>query len=287
MHYLGFDIGGSFIKAVLVKEKNIIKALKKNLPDNFTGLVDLISETALELKEGLVDNEIGGFGFGFAGALDKNREIMLNSPNISYLDSQPLKKTLEEKLKPLAIKIEHDAHCFLIAEKEVGLAKDLNHVLLLTLGTGIGSAIMINGQIFFGAHGGGGDAGHMVLDLSQNLEFEDLAANKFLKRILGIGSIESAKRAREGDQKAIEVLAQLGKNLGIGLGGILNIFDAEAVILAGGLTETKEFILEGIKSGIEKIVISSEAQKTQILFSELGAFGGALGAALLFYPSLT
>jgi len=282
MYYLGFDVGGSKIKAVLVKNKQIIRSKIEDSANNLEGLFDVIVKIKDELTVDIDKAEIGGIGFGLAGTLDVKREIMLNSPNIKYLNNQPIKKLLEEKLKTYPVKLEHDVHCFLLAEKESGLAKNLKNVFYLTLGTGIGGAWMVDGQMVFGAHGSAGEAGHTIIDLNQGLDWEELAANKFIIKSLGVGSIEAERRARAGNQKAIEVFNQIGKNLGVGVANIINIFDPEAIILNGGIADAKEFILSGIEEGIKKFVISPAARKTKILFSALGLYAGSLGATLLY-----
>lgn len=282
MYYLGFDIGGSSIKAALVKNSQIIKPKTENSPNNLEGLLDVMVKIKDKLTVDVDVAEIGGIGFGLAGTLDIKREIMLNSSNIKYLNNQPIKKLLEEKLKPYPIKLEHDVHCFLFAEKEIGAAKNLKNVFYLTLGTGIGGAWMVDGQIVSGAHGAAGEAGHTIVDLNQGLDWEELASNKFIKKTLGIESQDAFKRAQEGDKKALDTFVQLGLNLGVGVANIINIFDPEAIILSGGIADAKEFILSGIEEGIKKFVISAAAKKTKILFSALGLYAGSLGAALLF-----
>jgi glucokinase len=282
MYYLGFDIGGSSIKAVLVKEKQIIKSVTEDTPDNLENLLSLIGKIKDSLISEIQSDQISGIGFSIAGAIDIKRETMLKSPNIQYLNGQPIKKLLEEKLKPAAIKIEHDVHCFLQAEKEIGLAKELKNVVYLTVGTGVGGAWMVDGKIQIGAHGGAGEVGHVIIEKAQNLDFEGLTANNFVKKNLGVSAAEAEKMARVGDQKAIDVFAARAKNLGLELANLINIFDPEAIIIGGGIVSAQEFILAGIYEAIEKYVISPEAKKTPILFSQLGKYGGALGAALLF-----
>lgn len=282
MYCLGFDIGGSNIKAVLVKEEQIIKSATEDTPDNLENLLSLVGKTKDSLIDEIPAEQISGIGFSIAGAIDLAREKVLNSPNIRYLNNQPIKKLLEEKLKPLAIKIEHDVHCFLQAEKEVGLAKDLKNVVYLAVGTGVGGALMINGEIQIGIHGASGEIGHMIIDLSQQSDLENLTANEFVKKKLGISAAEAEKLVRSGDQKAKELFDERGRNLGVGLANIINTFDPEAIIIGGGVVSAQEFILPGIREGIEKFVISPSAKKTKILFSQLGQFGGALGAAWLF-----
>ncbi|MBI4837452.1 MAG: ROK family protein [Candidatus Portnoybacteria bacterium] len=280
MYYLGFDIGGSSTKAALVKDKQILKSLIEDTPDSLGGLFKLIIKMKDELAEGIAVGEVSVVGFAVAGVLDLRREKMLNSPNIGYLNDQPLKKLLEEKLN-CSVKLEHDAHCFLLAEKEIGSARGLKNVFYLTLGTGIGGAFMVDGKIISGSHGAAGEIGHMIMDISGELELEDLAANKFFKKQLGVGSMEVRRLIESGDQKAFMVVEEMSRNLGVGIANIINIFDPEAIIIGGGINWAKDFFSVGIETAVNKFVVSPEARRTQILFSELDRFGGALGAALM------
>jgi len=245
----------------------------------------LVEKIKNDLIAGLDASQIGGIGFGIAGCLDTKREKILRSYNIPYFDNQPIKSLLEEKLKPYPLKIEHDINCFLLAEKELGLVGGLKNVFFMTVGTGIGSAWMVDNKIQLGAHGAVGETGHEIIEAGRGPdldELEEMASNKFIKRTLKVGSMEAYKMAQSGDEAALKTFYELGRNLGIGMANIINSFDPEAVILSGGIAEAKEFILPGISESIEKYVISPAAKKTQILFSELGRFGGALGAALMF-----
>lgn len=280
MYYIGFDIGASSVKAALIKDKEIIRTALQPISLDLDGLLELFGAIFKELTENVT--EIGGIGFSFAGMLDKQRETMLFSPNIKYLDGQSLKNLLTEKFKPYPVKIEHDAHCFLLAEKEVGLAKDLSDVFYLTLGSGVGGAWMVDGKISIGAHGAAGEVAHTIININQATELEALASNKFLISLLGSDSKEAGKLALAGDIKAQEAISQLSKNLGVGIANIINIFDPEAIIISGGIIDAQELILPGIREGIAKFVASPAARETKILFSQLGRFSGALGAALMF-----
>lgn len=282
MYYLGFDVGASSLKAVLVKNQEIVKSRVQDLPLSLESLLLALVKIYADLIASISHEELGGAGFALAGVMDRERQIMLNSPNIKYLNGQPIRELLEERFRGLRLKIEHDAHCFLLAEKEVGLAQNFNDVFYLTLGSGIGGALMIGGKMFYGAHGAAGEAAHTIVNIEKELEWEEIGANKFIKKILGVGSIEAEKNWRGGDKAAEATFAQLGKNLGVGIANIINLFDPEAIILSGGLSSAAGLLWPGIKEGVAKFVISPAAKETQILFSSLGRLGGALGAALLF-----
>src|SRR3989338_684240 len=282
MYYLGFDIGASSIKAVLVKNREVVKSQARDLPASLEGLLLALIKIYTGLISGLSNEEIGGVGFGLAGAMDVERKMMLNSPNIKYLNNQPVKELFEGRFRGHLIKIEHDAHCFLQAENKVGLSQNLKNVFYLTLGSGIGGAWMVNGKIFIGTHGSAGEIGHMIVDIEKGLDWEEFGSNKFIKKTLGINSLEAEQKWRSGDKGVEIVLLQLGKNLGIGAANIINIFDPEMIIISGGLSSQASLIWPGIQEGVAKFVVSPLAKETRIVFSQLGRFGGALGAALLF-----
>lgn len=281
-YYLGYDIGGSSVEAVLAQGQKIIKSKHESLPGNLEALLDLLARLKNELTDGVNTDEIGGAGFAIAGMLDLPKQKVLLAPNIGYLNNQPIKDLLEKKFHPLPVKIEHDVHCYLIAEKEIGLAKKLQDVFYLTLGTGIGGALMLGGKISRGSHGSGGEAGHMIMDLGTRLDFEEVAANKYITKILEIGAAEAYERAKNGDVKAMEIFRQLGRNLGVGLANIINIIDPQAIILSGGIAQAKEFYLSDMEEEMRRYICSPAARDIKILFSELGREAGALGAASLF-----
>jgi len=282
MYFIGFDIGGSSVKAALVSKNKIIGTRYERLPDNFGDLIEVVTGIKNDFVLTNRSMSIAGIGFSIAGALDKKREKMLLSYNILYLSGKNLQKIFEKKLAPYPVKIERDAYCFLLADSKIGKGRKYKYIFYLTLGTGIGGAFMINGDMITGYHGSAGEVGHTIVNLEGKTHWEDVGANKFIQGELGIRFSEARQRAGRGDRRAARVFKVLGENIGVGIANIINSFDPEAVIISGGLASAKELIFPGIKNGIEKYVISEEARKTRIIFSRLGRFGGALGAVLLF-----
>jgi len=280
--YLGFDIGGSSIKAALVQKGKIIGTRYERLPKSFNQLVRVISDIKNDFTAPLGKGEIKGVGFSIAGSLDKKRTRVLNSYNIPYLNKKSFLKIFEREFSPCRVAIEHDVHCFLLAESRVGVAKKYKNLFYLALGTGIGGAFMIDRKIIMGSHGSAGEVGHTIVHLAKEIKWEDVAANKLIRRSLRVRFSEAKNKALSGNNKAIKAFAVMSRNLGIGIANIVNSFDPEAIIIGGGLASAKSLILPGIKKGIERHVVSPEARKTKIIFSKLGRFGGALGAALLF-----
>lgn len=282
MYYLGFDIGASFIKAALVNEKKVIDSKIQDTPNSLEKLIEVLEKNQKELTEGKNFGELAGIGVGVAGILDRSREIILKSPNIPCLDNQPLKKLLEEHFKPTRVKIEHDVHCFLVAEKEIGQAQNLHNIYYLTIGSGVGGAWTFEGKTSYGAHGSTGEVGHTIIDIEKGLKLEDLASDKFIQKSLAFGSLRAEKGIAEGDEKTQRTMNELGENLGIGIANIINMFDPEAVIISGGISWAESILMPGIRYQIQKYVVSPPAKETDVFFSRLGRYGGALGAALLF-----
>lgn len=281
MYYIGFDIGGSSVKSVLVNGRKIIQSRCDKRPKSFDGLVILVKKTIKDFKSKNQSNNIKGIGFSIAGILDKERKRVWISPNIKYLNGKAVKKIFQKALG-IPVKIEHDVNCFLLAESKIGAAKNFKSVFYLTLGTGIGGALMIDRKIVLGHHGAAGEAGHMLIDVIKRRDFEKLASNKFFADSIGLNSLEAGNQARLGNKKAKVVFDKAGENIGVGVSNIINIFDPEAIILGGGISRAKPLILPGIKREIKKNVVSPQGKKTKILFSGLGRYGGAIGAALMF-----
>lgn len=285
MYYIGFDIGGSSVKAVLVQKKEIMGTRFERLPNNFNKLLDVIASIKDDFASAVGPKNIKGIGFSIAGALNKKRERMLLSYNIPYLNNKLLLPILKRRLEFQKIIIERDIPCFVVAEQTKGLAKKFKNVFYLTLGTGIGGSFTIEGKIILGSHGSAGEIGHTIVDFNKKTKWENIAANKYIRRKLKKPFTEAKQVALKGNKRTLQIFRELGGNLGIGIANIINIFDPEAVIISGGLAEARKFFLPEIKKKIKKFVISSEAQKTRILWSKLGRFGGALGAALLVQNS--
>lgn len=269
------------MKAAMVSKNKIIGTRYERLPNNFDGLI----ETITSIKDDFTVNKsknIWGIGFSIAGALDKKRERMLLSCNIPYLSGKNLKEIFKARFAPCPVRIERDAYCFLLADAKIGKGKKYKYIFYLTLGTGIGGAFMIDGKLITGYHGSAGEVGHTIINLAGRTHWEDLAANKFIFKKLGVRFSEAKQRVDRGDKRAAQVFAVLGENIGIGMANIINSFDPETIIISGGLSSAKKLILPGIKKALRKHVISQDAKRTRVLWSDLGRFGGALGAALLF-----
>jgi glucokinase len=276
MVVLGMDIGGSSLKVVLREKEKILKKEVFNLPREKKELFGLIEKIYKNFSQ---KNKLEKVGIGVAGILDKNREKIMRAPNLSFLEGVKITEEIEKRLKRKVF-IENDVNCFGLGEKFFGKAKNLNYFIFLALGSGIGGAIFVNGKLILGKEGGAGEIGHIFLDIKNKLDFEELASDKFLKRKLKKNTFEAKNLAEKGEKRAIEAFKELGKNLGFGIVNLIHIFDPEAIILGGGVILARKFFEKEMKETIKKFIIS-KSYKTKILFSNLGRFGGAIGASFL------
>ncbi len=278
-HSLGFDIGGSSVKSVLIQKGQIKASAVVKLPNNFAKLQEALVELKNNLFEQLpeLSPEIAVIGIAIAGLLDKKREKIFLAPNIPWLTSRKI-ADFQKLFSTVPVKIEHDVHCFLLAEKKWGLVKKEKNILALTLGTGIGGAFTINNQLIYGQNGLAGEIGHMTLDQSGGRSFEDLAASRFFRRETKKDFYSVHELARKGDKKAIKILEKYGNNLGIGLANLINIFDPEIIVLGGGIVSARKYFQVAMNKTLKKALRVPNQRQNKIIFSRLGHLAGAMGA---------
>ncbi len=221
---------------------------------------------------------VQGIGLGIAGTLDKKLGRVLRSPNISWMDGFQAVSVLSREFK-LPVLIDNDARCFLRSEAKIGSAQNLKSALAVTLGSGIGGAVMIDGRIIEGANFSAGEIGHMRFD--ENLEWEEMASKKVFLR-MGHSAEEVAKEIRRGSDHARKIFEKIGHNLGLGIANLINVLDPEAVVLGGGGAKYANLFLPALKETSAKYIINPKAKTVKIIRTKLGDKAGAIGAAMLF-----
>ena len=294
--YIGLDIGGTKIDAGLVRGNEILKRKTVPTPKNKKDFLAAVFGIIHELAEGR-KKSIRGLGIGMAGAIDRKAGKIVRSPNLPRLNGLNLKKAIEGKFK-IPVRVDNDAKCFMRSEARFGAAKNKRNAVGLIIGTGIGAGIMIGGKIYYGRDGAAGELGHTIIKINPKSEIrnpkqimnklfslEDLVSQKGFLR-LGIKDVERlAKRAGQGDKKALEIFEIIGGHLGIGLANIINTLNPEIIVLGGGLANVAHFLMPSAGKMIKKIVLAPKAKKTPVIVSKLGNKAGILGAALLFLES--
>ena len=205
----------------------------------------------------LITNDVKGIGVGSPGPLENG--IIKNPPNLPFRNFN-LKKYLQDKFRKKVV-IENDAKCVALAESKLGCKK--KNFIILTLGTGIGGGVIINNQLYKG-QGCAGELGHIILDNGKDFESLWKEKGKQIKELF-----------EKNDKKKLNRVAMY---LGQGIGSLINIFDPEIIVIAGGVRENGNKFLDMIKRNVKKYQIIP--RNIEIKFSKL-EHPGVLGAGLL------
>jgi len=295
---IGIDIGGSKINAILTREGKIFHRVKSQTPKNRKEFLKKLDSAVDHLISATGKKNILGIGCGVAGTLDVDKGIILKSPNISFLNGFDIKKWLERKFS-CEVKIDNDARSFTRAEYLFGAGRGYKNIVGMTLGTGIGGGIIINGKMIYGINGSTGEVGHMILNSkfpacaeasagrqipnSKPEDFESLAGIKGLRRLGFTNSLKTYQLAKSGDKKAKKAFEELGRHLGVGLANLINILDPEIIVIGGGLSGAYKFFLPIAKKTMAKFIFSPKSRNNvKIFIGKLDENAGAIGAAALF-----
>lgn len=289
--FLGVDIGATktiFLLAEISGAKyKILESVKIATPRKEAEILEMIEENYFKLAE---NYKTGGIGIGFAGPVDFKRGAAIMGPNLKTGKIE-FRKVLEKKLK-VSVAVDNDARCFALAESLFGAAKGYKNIVGLTIGTGIGGGIIIDGKIYRGATGSAGEFGHT--EILKSKELEEAASGSGLvnvyKKISGsprfaggeagkkISSFKIVALAGKKNKKALEAVNFCAESLGAGITDIIESYNPEIIVLGGGLSEVGLIISKAKEYAKKKVFLPSLA-KTPIVVSKLGQNAVALGAA--------
>ena len=305
--YLGFDVGGTNIRAGIVDSSGRIKHLLRekvedSSPELFFNKLRELANRAIELSP---REKIEAAGFGIAGFIDFTTFIMDKSPNLSVINGRNLKEELNHRIS-LPIFIENDANAAALAEKLLGWGKEVDSLVFITIGTGLGSGLIFKGKIWHGARGFGGELGHTTL-YPDGIEcrcgnvgcLETVVSGSGIERRAkyyiaqkypsSLSSYPQEKitsklvyqEAVKGDTLAARVLEETGQALGIALANIINLLNIELIVLGGKVMKASDFILPAALKEAEKRAVRGSFSSVSIKLSRLGEDAGVIGAALL------
>lgn len=309
---IAIDVGGTYIKGAILDchleifYKKTIKTLADR--DTLAILKDidlLVSELEIQVKN---IEDIQGIGIITPGYSDKNGIIPLESiPNIPALSDYPIKKYLAKNRK-LSIIFENDGNAATYGEYFFGQKKVYKNLIVLVLGTGVGSGVIINGKILRGKNKISGELSHITLNPDGpecccgkkgclEAYFSGKAFNRIAKEELSKDNQSSLNRydideinprliekeARNKDKLSKKIYEYSGKWLGIAISNYINIFNPEKVILSGGLSKGKDLFWESMMEAVNKNTYSLYSGSTAIEVSKFIENSGIIGAASLFF----
>jgi glucokinase len=309
----GVDIGGTKCLGVLLgPDGEVLEEERVPTPHGASNLVDTVVAVVEALSSGS-RGAVAAVGVGAPGLVDR-RGVLRAAPNLVGVTEMPLRDEVAERLG-ISVTVDNDATCALVAEWRHGVAKGADDVVLVTLGTGIGGAVVAGGELQRGANGFTSEPGHMVIDpngppcvCGRRGCWERYASGSGLARLArdaafggrasavveAAGGDPEAVRgehvtlaARGGDPEAEQVVEDFAWWLALGLVNLTNLLDPEMIVLGGGLVSESDLLLEPIRRMYEGLLYApAHRPRPQLVAAVLGERAGALGAATIAADAL-
>jgi glucokinase len=305
---IGVDLGGTKCLGLAVDADGAVLADHRlPTPRGAGAIVDTVVAVAGALMEAVPD--VTAVGVGAPGLVDAGG-VLRFAPNLPGVVELPLAARLADRLGGLPVRADNDATCATWGERELGAGGGADHLVLVTLGTGIGGGFVRQGRLERGAHGFAGEIGHMVIDphgppctCGRQGCWERFASGSGLGRLareaahagraariveLAGGDPEDVRgehvtaAVAEGDPEAVDVMAQFAWWLALGLANLANALDPDVFVLGGGLVEAGDVLLAPTRTAFRQLVEAAEHRPpVDIVAAALGERAGAIGAALL------
>ena len=297
-YIIGIDLGGTYIKLGLldseyrILDKQVLhtaKFIKKeSLILAITDAVKcFIAAHQLKAKDAL------GIGIGLPGPIDSQGGIVRFLPNIPGWRDVPLKAILSKKLR-IPVFIDNDANLMALAEYNIGSAKGSINAVCITLGTGVGGGLIINGRLFRGSAFAAGEVGHMpinedgpVCNCHGRACLERYIGNKRILQTIketfkkDISLEELSAMAGRGNAKAIKIWQETGKKIGVALTSVVNLLNPDCVVIGGGVAKAGKILFDSIGKTVKVRAMKTQRQHVKILKAKLGEDSGIIGAAIL------
>ena len=300
MNYaLGIDIGGTNTVVGLVDKAGNVLGTDSVKTQSLPVLEDYVKTVSKMVKDLIAKNNVSiddivGLGIGAPNANYYTGNIE-KAPNLPWKqDKVPLAKMFREELN-IPVTITNDANAAALGEKMYGVAKDMDNFIMITLGTGVGSGIVINGQLVYGHDGFAGELGHVIIE--RNGRLCGCGRRGCLETYCSAtGIVRTAKErntpfltskdiydaAVKGDETAIDIFKQTGTRLGRALADMVVFSSPEAFVLFGGLAKAGDFIVKYTKEAMEESIMPIFKGKVKILLSTMkDADAAVLGASAL------
>lgn len=308
MNYLGIDIGGTNIKAGIVSESGeIIRQISVRTPNDLHGFSDALNALAGELTAD--EKTIESVGIGCKGIINPaTTEVQICPGEYSFLEKHCLADLIRNSLPgKIPVTADNDARAAMIGEKIWGAAKNARDALMLTLGTGVGGAILAAGEIVRGKSGVAGHLGHITIEpfgkscycgnrgcletvfSARAIEAaaldsvlrgcESVLTAKFKEDLKSLTCFDVFDAARKGDLIAEEILEKAIFTLAAAVAGLMHVFDPEILIIGGNIAQAGDFLFQPLAEEIHRRTKRWIPQPPQILKPQIGDTNGIVGAA--------
>ena len=294
---IGVDVGGTKIAAGIVdREGGIGPRLERPTP---TVSQEELLAALDEMVEELRDESVVAIGFGLPSTIDQLSGRAISSVHIP-LAALDFRDRMNARFS-LPVGIDNDANAATLAEWQIGAGRGTRFMVMLTLGTGVGGGLVLDGKMYRGAVGAAAELGHMVLSYGGEPcggtceghgHFEQFASGRAADRAARetLGEPATARElvaaAREGHGPALEAMHEIGRRLGAGIGTLINVFDPEVVVLGGGFSSALDLLLDSAREVVAQEALPPGRTSVRIVPAELGGDAGLIGAGLVGFEAL-
>lgn len=315
---IGIDLGGTKISTALVNSTGEIIAsdyretLATQGPNAVIERMFAAARQAMA-KANATEQQVAAVGIGAPGPLDVRTGVVVAPPNLPAWDHVPLKQRIEERLG-IATYLDNDANAAALGEHRFGAGQGTKHMIYVTVSTGIGGGLILDGRLYHGDSGIAGEIGHTTIlpdgprcgcgnrGCLEALASGTAIAREARERVaqgvptlicdLAQGDSERitarlvAEAARQGDRVAGEILSEVMEYLGIGMANLVNLFNPQVIVIGGGLANVGEPLFAVVRRVIDQRAFYAAAQAVRVLSAALGENAGVLGAAAVALAEL-
>ncbi|HVS92770.1 MAG TPA: ROK family protein [Mucilaginibacter sp.] len=275
---IGIDLGATNIRGAVVGDNHISDIISRRI--HVKGTKEEVLQDVYSLIDSLIGKDVKAIGIGVPSVVDVQRGIVYDVIHIPSWKEVHLKELLENRYR-VPVFVNNDANCFALGEHYFGKGKDVPDMIGLTIGTGLGAGVIVNGHLYAGKNCGAGEFG-MVDYLENNYEF--YASGSFFKNVHGLNGEEVFKKAKGGDAGAIKLYEELGVHLGNAIKMIMYTYDTGLIILGGSVQLAFDFFKKTMWERIRTFGFPKSIEGLRIETSALQN-SGILGAAALYYDA--
>lgn len=272
---IGIDLGGTNIRGGLVEGKTLSSITSQKI--KVDGTIEDVLQQVFALTDSIINSAVTAIGIGVPGLADE-QGIVHDVLNIPCWKEVPLKKLMEERYQ-LPVFINNDANCFALGELHFGSGQGKNDMVGLTIGTGLGTGIILNKQLYAGANGGAGEFG--TIDYLDKC-YEYYCSGQYFSNVYGVDGEVIFMNAEAGNEDAIEMFKEMGFHLGNAIKTIMYALDVELIVIGGSVKVAYKYFEEKMWKQIKTSSFQKSVNRLQIVVSELPN-SGILGAASLCY----
>ncbi|HEX8287114.1 MAG TPA: ROK family protein [Pyrinomonadaceae bacterium] len=306
---LATDLGGTNLRVAAIDSNgSILCRTKYETPksESADDIFRAISEAARECRKSVENTgRLLAVGVAAPATIDSANGVILKAPNLPALDGANFSKAIERELN-LPVVLENDANSAAIGENWLGASRGYNDSICVTLGTGVGGGITLNGKILRGKNGTAGEIGHICVEpfgapcgcgsrgcveqyssatavVRIAHELENQYPKSVLARNFDLTSLKVYEAGKDGDELALEVFRRMGFYLGIALADLVNVLNPEIIVIGGGAAAGWDLFIEHAREQIFARAFKEPAESVKIVRAELGDDAGILGAARLAF----